>query len=371
MGRPKFERPNYRLVRGPAGIWIIKWTENRVPRSYSTRTRDQAEARILADQWIALREAPSLPAVPTVNDILDHYLAERKDQVSSYDTLVNSCKPLRKHLGNLQPDQISRKLYWERRRKDRVGKKPHPVGDGTIIREGVTLRAAFELAAADRLISRNDVPTITLPSAPGPRVRWLTREEARKLRAGAVARHIKLFIELGLATGGRKEALETLRWEQVDFAAGIIALSLPGRVASRKRRAVVAINDELMAALIEAKEAATCDYVIERASKPVGDVKKGFAAAVKRAGIDHCTPHALRHTCATWMVMAGVPVAEVARFLGDTEKMVERVYGKHSPDYLRRAAKATETGLQATHSPKHDETRTYKASPQQEKALEC
>lgn len=35
--------------------------------------------------------------------------------------------------------------------------------------------------------------------------------------------------------------------------------------------------------------------------------------------------------------MSGVPLAEVARLLGDSEKTVERVYGKHSPDYLKGA----------------------------------
>jgi len=47
--------------------------------------------------------------------------------------------------------------------------------------------------------------------------------------------------------------------------------------------------------------------------------------------------HVLRHTAATWLVMDGVPLAEVARLLGNSEAMVENVYGKHSPDYLRRA----------------------------------
>jgi hypothetical protein len=35
--------------------------------------------------------------------------------------------------------------------------------------------------------------------------------------------------------------------------------------------------------------------------------------------------------------MDGVPLSEVARLLGNSEAMVEKVYGKHSPDYLRRA----------------------------------
>jgi hypothetical protein len=34
-----------------------------------------------------------------------------------------------------------------------------------------------------------------------------------------------------------------------------------------------------------------------------------------------------------------VLLAEVARYLGDSERTVERVYAKHSPDYLRGAAK--------------------------------
>jgi hypothetical protein len=38
--------------------------------------------------------------------------------------------------------------------------------------------------------------------------------------------------------------------------------------------------------------------------------------------------------------MEGVPLREVARLLGNSESMVEKIYGKHSPDYLRRAVSA-------------------------------
>ena len=43
--------------------------------------------------------------------------------------------------------------------------------------------------------------------------------------------------------------------------------------------------------------------------------------------------------------MEGVPLSEVARLLGDSEKTVERVYGKHAPDYLRRAVNALNIGI--------------------------
>ena len=78
------------------------------------------------------------------------------------------------------------------------------------------------------------------------------------------------------------------------------------------------------------------DHVIEYNGKPVISIKKGFRQLCKDCDIK-ASPHVLRHTAATWLVMDGVPLAEVARLLGDSEKTVENVYGKHAPDYLRRA----------------------------------
>lgn len=42
---------------------------------------------------------------------------------------------------------------------------------------------------------------------------------------------------------------------------------------------------------------------------------------------------------AAWLGIDGVPLVEVARLLGDSEGTVEKVYGKHAPNYLRRAVK--------------------------------
>lgn len=40
----------------------------------------------------------------------------------------------------------------------------------------------------------------------------------------------------------------------------------------------------------------------------VQSIKKGFAAATKRGGLPDVTPHILRHTAASWMAMADVPM---------------------------------------------------------------
>jgi integrase len=97
---------------------------------------------------------------------------------------------------------------------------------------------------------------------------------------------------------------------------------------------------------------------------PIGDVKKAFAAAVKRAELEPSrpwmdkngrklrnptseelaeyrrntvTPHTLRHTCGTWMAQAGVPLWEIAGFLGHTVQRTTELYAHHHPDYMERA----------------------------------
>ena len=46
-------------------------------------------------------------------------------------------------------------------------------------------------------------------------------------------------------------------------------------------------------------------YVLHINGDRILDIKKGFAAACDRAGIEGVTPHTLRHTSATWLMQAG------------------------------------------------------------------
>jgi len=90
------------------------------------------------------------------------------------------------------------------------------------------------------------------------------------------------------------------------------------------------------------KEGAETDYVIEWAGAPVKSIKRAFRAAVMRAGLDKAvTPHVLRHTAASWMAEAGIPMSEIAAVLGHRDsRTTERVYAKFSPEYLQKAVRA-------------------------------
>lgn len=116
-------------------------------------------------------------------------------------------------------------------------------------------------------------------------------------------------------------------------------------IGPRKGRATVPINDTLLAALIEAQAASLSRFVVEWAGGRIGSIKTGFNAAVRRAKLEHCTPHDLRRTAGRFIAEAGVPIEEIATYLGHTNPNVTRAtYAKFSSDYLRHAAGSLELG---------------------------
>jgi integrase len=318
---PDIRRKLYR------GVWAAVWTEGGRTRRVSLRTRDPAEAaRRFADLTAQIDRTGE-----TVADIFAAYHAEKQRTTARADRIAVAWKALAPKFAPLRPDQITRELCRshaaERRKRGRA--------DATIAKEISILRAAM------RWHDRRTTAEFWIPREAPPRERYLSREEFDRLAAACREPHLRLFAVLALATAGRTSALLELTWDRVHFDRGLIDLRAPGQ-GQRKGRAVVPMNDRARAALLEAREAAVSDYVIEYAGKKVERISKGFRAAAGRAGLGpDVTPHTLRHTSAVWMAENGVPMAEISQFLGHAgSKVTERVYARFSPDYLRKAARA-------------------------------
>ncbi len=139
----------------------------------------------------------------------------------------------------------------------------------------------------------------------------------------------------------------TLQWSQVDLERGIIDLNKAGEKITNKRRAVVPIPSRLMTFLRIAKSRASenCadEYVINYYGKPVLRIDQSFRRVVADAGLKDVTPHTLRHTAATWMAQAGVPLWVISKYLGHSSTATtERVYAHHNPTFLLEAKHALE-----------------------------
>ena len=206
-------------------------------------------------------------------------------------------------------------------------------------------------SAHGRRLTTLPVPEFDVPAASEPKDLFLTKEEARRLLSECHMPHLRLFVRLGLATGARPGAITSLQWRHVDLERGRVDFRASGqrkrgedefKRGKEKAAAMVPIGEDLVEELREARRISQTDYVIEYTARPVGGVSRGFAAAVKRAGLNPAlTPHVLRHSAATWMAQAGVAMFQVAGFLGHSSvAMVEKVYGHHSPDFMSQGRDA-------------------------------
>lgn len=328
----------HQLWKHPNGTYYVLYGP-RLKRRVSTGSRERRAAETYLAQYIAGAQETPIPDSPTIGGILDGYIEHHSAKVRSPVSMKTDVEALRPHFGELLPKSISPKIV-----KDYAIKRPieyrrkRAVGAGTILREIGTLRAALAWAVTNKWLAEGEMPKIANPvKTPRPRGRWLTKDEARRLIAACQEPHIKIFVTLGLMTVARMGAMLEAKWSQVDWEHKLLDY---GEGHGNKHRAVVPLNDEVFELLQAQRTLALSEFIIEYRKARVFTVKNGFSAACRRAGLTDVTPHILRHSGATWMAMAAVPMRQIARMLGDSEATAERVYAKFHPAYLDRAAGA-------------------------------
>lgn len=269
------------------------------------------------------------------------YLASIADK-TSHGRREDAWKAMRSFWENVEPDLIDEPMCRSYRARRKVS-------DATARYELMQLSTALGHAAKTGKIGHR--PQVWLPDAPERKTRALTRAEFERFFAAVRADHARLYVMIGLHTMARPGAILDLTWDRVDFMRRMIDFAPPGRARTAKRRTVVPMNDELLAALQTGFEARTCEFVIERGGQRVGNIKKAFQAASERSGV-HATPYTLRHTGAVWAAEEGVPMPQLAQFLGhDDDRTTQKHYARFSPDYLRTVAAATMRGSDPTSTP--------------------
>jgi integrase len=207
---------------------------------------------------------------------------------------------------------------------------------GTINREISVLQAALRWSFKRGNI--DFVPTLPRMPSPKPRSQFLTEVEARGLvDACKPYPWLEAFVKIALMTGQRKEAILSLKWEQVDFNTGLVdfndaTISMAHR---RKGRGIVPMSEGLRKFLMGLDK--SHPYVITKNGSRVRDFRAVWTKIMHQTGLD-ITPHVLRHTVATQLAQKNVPMTQISRLLGHKSTAItERVYAKFTPDFCKQA----------------------------------
>lgn len=192
-------------------------------------------------------------------------------------------------------------------------------------------------------------PVIKIPAVRNKRVRWLEKDEAKRL-IDECPEPLKSVVRFALATGLRRSNIINLEWQQIDMQRRVAWVNPED---SKSNRAIgVALNDTACKVLrdqignhhrfvfVHTKAGRRPDGSVTPAVRKMRvDDGRAWKSACKRAGIEDFRFHDLRHTWASWLIQSGVPLSVLQEMGGwESIEMVRR-YAHLAPNHLTEHAK--------------------------------
>ena len=253
----------------------------------------------------------------------------------------------------------------------RAARKKDGIAAATINRDLVTLRGAFSRALEARVLRVHPMAGVkALKVDKAPRVRYLSAAEAARLTKaladrdetrrlgrdnanqwrrdrgydlrpalGTYTDHVTPLVLLALHTGMRRGELLSLRWSDWDRVAGVLHV----RAAETKdlESRALPLNADARTVLetwrpVPAPEAEALIFP-GADGEEIGTVKTMWRILMREAKISRFRFHDLRHTFASWLVMAGVDLNTVRELLGHADLTMTLRYAHLAPGHRAAA----------------------------------
>jgi integrase len=219
----------------------------------------------------------------------------------------------------------------------------------TVNRETQLLGQAFRLAVHRRVLTRT--PYIRRLPERNVRQGFFDRAEFEAVVAH-LPDYLKDFARFGYLSGWRKGEIARLEWRDVDRHAQVIRLR--PEVSKTHDGRVLVLDGELWA-LIERRWVvqglATPEgdrlvrWVFHRKGYPIGDIRKAWKTACRKAGVPDRLFHDLRRTSVRNMVRAGVPERVAMEVSGHRTRNIFDRYNIVNEEDLREAIRRTQAYL--------------------------
>ncbi len=367
------------LYRDSAGRWrgAVTWTDNAGQlkrRTVSAATQAEARGRLnVLRAELARGQEPS--ANVTLAEYLSRWLVAERARVAP-KTWIGREQHIRGHivpalgrvtLAKLTPADVERMT---------AGLIAAGKAARTAASVRVTLRKALGDAARDELVHRNVAALARPPRVPGrdmqPGRDYLEPAQLRALLTSCADNPLGPLVTVAATTGLRQGELLGLAWDSVDLDAALLTvrrslardwigwkLAEPKTARSRRTlhlpaRAVEALRaqqtaqDGLRAAAGTAWQDQHGLVFTDAVGRPLkaSDVSHALDPLLTAAGLPHVPFHGLRHSTATALLAAGVPLRVVADQLGhSTITITADIYAAVVPDLRRDAADAMDRAL--------------------------
>src|SRR5699024_3921463 len=211
------------------------------------------------------------------------------------------------------------------------------------------LSASLSAAVDADIIDVNPAARVKLPKGGQAIERFLSHDEFNAIYANLPTRRDQLIAEMLVNTGMRWSELAGLHWDRVNLKQGRVRVAETYDENARrmkpypKGRSVrdVPLTSELVEQLVElqpAGESCGIEHTAGQCRSPlVLTTERGnpirnsnwsavWRNAVEDAEVADTRIHDWRHTYASWLAQAGIPIAEIGRLLGHASPQTTQRY---------------------------------------------
>ena len=226
----------------------------------------------------------------------------------------------------------------------------------TVSRTVAVLHAAFENAISDGHATVNPARKIQLPQVTKKPAQFLTVEQAKKLYAKLEHSPVRELIIFMLATGTRPGEAKGVRWQDLDLQNRTVRITgqLQRVNGKLEYRTTTKTNQDrnlpLDVPTVDLLKNLQARHLVNGTTDPEGIVflnpygrrldekyvNDQLKATCKEAGIPAISPHKLRHTAATLMLMETGDLHRVQKMLGHQQvSLTSDLYGHATTESLR------------------------------------
>jgi integrase len=359
----KNKRGIFEKTPGSGEFWIrFADAAGRIRRE-KVGTREEAEARLKLR-----KEEAKLGALPRLawrrrpvlfERLIEDAIAYVKGRYSRPADDVARLELLKERLGDraadrTTPGEVQRaldRLACEKRWSASTRNKHHNL-----------ISLAYRLGVLHGKVEKNPLHGLRRATENNSRVRFLTFEEEGKLREVIRSRsewaEHEPELDLALHTGLRRGSMyRDLVWENVDLAARVALIPR----TKNGEPVVVPLNDIALRALavFRARGDGRGRVVRNALGETLNVNAHWFPAAVRAAGIKDFRWHDLRHTYASRLRQAGVPLGNIAELLGHKGLTMTRRYAHLSIPNLHEAVSVlTKTDTKLAPAPEAEKLAT-------------
>ncbi len=313
-----------------SGWWIGSWVDSAGKQHRKRLSRDETHARetlvMLEGEAIRNRLLEIRPLKRIrFDEFAALFLEYCRAQVKVWRRYQSSLRSLTAFFGNRFLTAIDAELI-ERYRQSRL----ESVERSTVNRDMQVLKRMFNLAIPWNYARENPVRFVKFFRESIGRLRYLTREEFDRLYDVA-PEHLKPLLLIAVHTGMRQGEMLTLTWPQVDLENGFVSLADTKNATPRK----VPLNQTARKTFLELRLRSRSDKVFcddLGIPLPSRTVQWQFKRLLEQAKIENFRFHDLRHTCASWLAMANVPILTIKEVLGHKDVRMTLRYAHLSPD---------------------------------------